>query len=274
VTANTEPVSTPRTAELMTRHLEIMVGDLAMLVARLSRKLRKATPADDLPAQALDYLNRNGLRGSPLREVGADGTATVTREMITAAQNDHNVLDHSEDILDMVKDPPLAGGDATRTAEDSLSAAGGSPALYLDYIDLVADNSRHKHFATEAMLLLAEVERNIKALNLEALRVPVSKLCTEWFGQVRPAAQDTKAAPEVINYIDSLQSALQAERERALQAEAINKRLVELVKAAKFYADHGLSTPVYNKDGTCYFADEPLKKALAAFEEYGEAELP
>ena len=61
-----------------------MVGDLAMLVARLSRKLRKATPADDLPAQALDYLNRNGLTGSPLREVVADGTAIVTREMITA----------------------------------------------------------------------------------------------------------------------------------------------------------------------------------------------
>lgn len=52
-----------------------MVGDLAMLVARLARKLRKAAPADELPAQALDYLNRNGLKGSPLREVGAGGTA-------------------------------------------------------------------------------------------------------------------------------------------------------------------------------------------------------
>ena len=54
-----------------------MVGDLAMLVARLARKLRKATPADELPAQALDYLNRNGLKGSPLREVGAGGTASA-----------------------------------------------------------------------------------------------------------------------------------------------------------------------------------------------------
>jgi hypothetical protein len=52
-----------------------MVGDLVMLVARLARKLRKAAPADELPAQALDYLNRNGLKGSPLREVGAGGTA-------------------------------------------------------------------------------------------------------------------------------------------------------------------------------------------------------
>ena len=61
-----------------------MAGDLAMLVARLARKLRKASPADELPAQALDYLNRNGLKGSPMREVGAGETA-VTREMITAA---------------------------------------------------------------------------------------------------------------------------------------------------------------------------------------------
>lgn len=74
-----------------------MVGDLAMLVSRLSRKLRKATPEDDLPAQALDYLNRNGLSGSPLREVWADGTASVTREMITAA---HGVtLDRGDIVL-------------------------------------------------------------------------------------------------------------------------------------------------------------------------------
>ena len=66
-----------------------MVGDLAMLVARLARKLRKAAPADELPAQALDYLNRNGLKGSPLREGVAGRTATVTRVMIGAA---HDVM--------------------------------------------------------------------------------------------------------------------------------------------------------------------------------------
>ena len=64
------------------------MGDLAMLVARLARKLRKAAPADELPVQALDYLNRNGLKGSPLRKVGAGETA-VTREMICAA---HDVM--------------------------------------------------------------------------------------------------------------------------------------------------------------------------------------
>lgn len=72
-----------------------MVGDLAMLVARLARKLRKAAPADELPAQALDYLNRNGLKGSQLRKVGDGGTA-VTREMLTAA---HGVTLESGDVV-------------------------------------------------------------------------------------------------------------------------------------------------------------------------------
>lgn len=72
------------------------MGDLSMLVARLARKLRKAAPADELPAQALDYLNRNGLKGSPLRKVGDRGTATVTREMLTAA---HGVTLESGDVV-------------------------------------------------------------------------------------------------------------------------------------------------------------------------------
>ena len=43
-------------------------GDLAALVARLVRALRKAAPEHDLPERALDYLKREGLCGSPLRE--------------------------------------------------------------------------------------------------------------------------------------------------------------------------------------------------------------
>ena len=65
-----------------------MMGDLVMLVSRLARKLRKYAPADELPTQALDYLKRNGLVGSPLRKVG-DGETAVTREMIGAA---HDIL--------------------------------------------------------------------------------------------------------------------------------------------------------------------------------------
>lgn len=44
------------------------MGDLAMLTKRLAQALRKAAPDNELPAQALDYLRREGLTGSPLRE--------------------------------------------------------------------------------------------------------------------------------------------------------------------------------------------------------------
>jgi hypothetical protein len=42
--------------------------DLAALVARLVRALRNAAPEHELPAMAVDYLQRSGLCGSPLRE--------------------------------------------------------------------------------------------------------------------------------------------------------------------------------------------------------------
>ncbi len=69
------------------------VGDLVSLVNRLAHSLRKAVPSHDLPEKALDYLQREGLIGSPLRETanalaqadaacgvspGAMGSAAVT----------------------------------------------------------------------------------------------------------------------------------------------------------------------------------------------------
>ena len=44
------------------------VGDLAMLVARLARCLNKPNGNTLLARQALDYLQREGLCGLPLRE--------------------------------------------------------------------------------------------------------------------------------------------------------------------------------------------------------------
>jgi hypothetical protein len=44
------------------------VDDLAMLVRRLAHSLRQAAPSNDLPDKALDYLQRKGLQGSPLRK--------------------------------------------------------------------------------------------------------------------------------------------------------------------------------------------------------------
>lgn len=73
-----------------------VTGELAMLTKRLAHALRKAAPDNELPAQALDYLNRNGLKGSPLRKLGAGETATVTRAMLTAA---HGVTLESGDVV-------------------------------------------------------------------------------------------------------------------------------------------------------------------------------
>lgn len=49
--------------------LEKVVDDLAQIVKRLASSLRKATPDNDLPDKAMDYLKRKELLGSPLREV-------------------------------------------------------------------------------------------------------------------------------------------------------------------------------------------------------------
>ena len=46
--------------------------NLSSLVARLARALKKAQPGHPLPGQAMAYLQRKGLAGSPLRSEGAD----------------------------------------------------------------------------------------------------------------------------------------------------------------------------------------------------------
>ena len=48
--------------------LEKTTDDLVVLVKRLAYLLRKAAPGSNLPEIALDYLARNDLQGSPLRE--------------------------------------------------------------------------------------------------------------------------------------------------------------------------------------------------------------
>ena len=46
---------------------DTQVDDLAMLVRRLVRSVRNAAPEQAIAEQAMDYLRRNGLDGSPLR---------------------------------------------------------------------------------------------------------------------------------------------------------------------------------------------------------------
>ncbi len=51
--------------------------NLSSLVARLARALKKAHPAHPLPGQAMAYLQRKGLAGSPLR--GAEESEPPTQ---------------------------------------------------------------------------------------------------------------------------------------------------------------------------------------------------
>lgn len=76
--------------------LKTEVEEFAILVSRLSLKLKKIAPDSDLLDKAADYLKRTGRQGSPLRKVGAGRTATVTRAMLTAA---HGVTLESGDVV-------------------------------------------------------------------------------------------------------------------------------------------------------------------------------
>jgi len=74
--------------------LEQVVDDLATLVLRLVRDLRKAAPDNELTAKALDYLKRKALTGSPLREFDGEGSkpgdAVMTVEQAVTVLRQHN----------------------------------------------------------------------------------------------------------------------------------------------------------------------------------------
>ena len=61
-----------------------VVDDLAALVLRLVRALRKAAPDNELSVRALDYLRRKGLVESPLRDVEScdEGDICAAEELI------------------------------------------------------------------------------------------------------------------------------------------------------------------------------------------------
>ena len=54
------------------------LDDLRLLVGRLVRALRKAAPGNELAEQAVDYLARAGLKGSPLRAAQAEPVMTTS----------------------------------------------------------------------------------------------------------------------------------------------------------------------------------------------------
>lgn len=48
--------------------LEKVVDDLALLVRRLAIQIKRINPDNDLSSKAMDYLSRNNLAGSHIRE--------------------------------------------------------------------------------------------------------------------------------------------------------------------------------------------------------------
>jgi len=66
------------------------VDDLAMLVRKLAHSLRKAAPGHALPDQAVDYLRRHHLDGSPLRD--ATPSPAVSAEPVALTEYDISVL--------------------------------------------------------------------------------------------------------------------------------------------------------------------------------------
>ncbi len=85
-----QPITQPLIAEAAR---DDRVDDLAALVRRLARSLSKAAPDNDLPAKAVDYLQRKCLQGSPLRyeAIKRDDVAWAVRfagMVLSAHRND------------------------------------------------------------------------------------------------------------------------------------------------------------------------------------------
>lgn len=64
--------ATPRQPESMD------LENLSALVVRLARALKKAQPSSPLPGQAIAYLQRKGLAGSPLRDADQAPRASMS----------------------------------------------------------------------------------------------------------------------------------------------------------------------------------------------------
>jgi len=70
---------------------EAVVDDLRMLVQRLVHALNKASPSNDLGAKALDYLMREGLGGSILRNAESDKQEAVAIVIFCELIDDYQI---------------------------------------------------------------------------------------------------------------------------------------------------------------------------------------
>jgi len=81
--------------------LERVADDLAVLVQRLVRCLRKAAPDSELPDQATDYLRRKSLQGSPLRDERACSTAAPVPHPERSAGDERMITEPWEAVVEV-----------------------------------------------------------------------------------------------------------------------------------------------------------------------------
>ncbi|WP_314439462.1 hypothetical protein [Massilia timonae] len=89
------------------------LDDLATLVRRLVRRLEKDSPGTDLAAQALDYLKRKGLAGSPLRAQQAAAPGALDPNVFFDALSDFKdsrmTADDGQEFFDKLAAPSAPG---------------------------------------------------------------------------------------------------------------------------------------------------------------------
>jgi hypothetical protein len=117
---------------------EAVADDLAMLVKKLVRQVRKASPDNNMATMAIDYLQRHGLAGSPLRDAAPpaqtaltdDARDAIRRETLKEpvaqtelALTDDEVWQALKDIADLHSHPDdvVQAGRALLTAAQSAS---------------------------------------------------------------------------------------------------------------------------------------------------------
>jgi hypothetical protein len=143
-----------------------LVGDLSMLVRQLVHSLKKAKPDSDLAARAVDYLQRKGLAGSPLR--AADGAKPVEIDGIKTPEFEGigegglpNLPTLPQSLLNTISDYGMARTDGKSDVErlelwkDLNSAIKHYAAVYGRYA-IAADRRARGHAAIQEMVDIAQ----------------------------------------------------------------------------------------------------------------------
>jgi hypothetical protein len=146
-----------------------VVDDLAALVGRLAWSLKNAKPDSDLPAQALDYLKRMRVQGSPLREAGGTAAPQPTTDIV---QIPCKTLELVKAILDdecegrSLHLTPQCDGWKAKTLVDEALAAAPAPQPDVQRLMKLAHDYAHE-FGVAAGSMRPDREQEKKAADAE-----------------------------------------------------------------------------------------------------------